>query len=584
MHDDTKELSPQRRSGQVLQIPDNQVVSTPVLIVGGGPIGLALAADLGRRGIGALLIERRNDKVGTARMLEVGTRTMEFCRRLGVAEQVRNWGFPYHYNLDTVFVTNLESPEIGRVRNPSLGACSASRFSPERARPCPQTWFDPILQRSARSYPTIELRYETELETFVQDGDAVLATVRDQNSGRRTLIRCSYLVGCDGSESRTRELLGIQMRGRRQIDLTINAYVRIPDFLSLHHTKQAFRYVFVGPEGTWSFLTMIDGKDLYRLQILGLDSESVARVNVDAMVRRCFGRAVHYTLEETVVWARKMMIADRFMDGRVLLAGDACHVHPPNGGLGMNTGLQDSFDLSWKLAATLQGWGGSGLLDSYEYERRPASSRATEVSLLNYGRLTESSAHPDLEAPTAAGRAARHEVGERLVRANEKSWQPPGVHLGYVYDPSPIVVPDDTPGPEDDTFGYVPTTYPGARAPHHWLATDLSTIDLFGDGFVLVRFDDRSTTAIENAARTRGVPLKVETIVSPDVAALYERPLVLVRPDGHVAWRGDALPDNCLELIDIVRGAGPRIAARRGNTQSVTDARRPVPFPHSRTA
>ena len=472
MSESSSETS-ERWSGQVLQMLDNgEPVSTSVLIVGGGPIGLALAADLGRRGINTLLIERRHDKVGTPKMLEVGTRTMEFCRRLGIADEVRNWGFPYHYNLDTVFVTNLDSPEIGRVRNPSLGTYSASRFSPERARPCPQTWFDPIFQRCAQSYPTNEFRYETELETFVQDADAVLATVRDRKSGQRYAIRASYLVGCDGSDSTTRHLLGIQVRGRKQIDLTINAYLRIPDFFSLHHTKQALRYVFVGPEGTWSFLTMIDGKDLYRLQMLGLDKDTISKVSVDAMVRRCFGRPIYYQLEETVVWARKMTIADRFMDGRVFLAGDSCHAHPPNGGLGMNTGLQNSFDLSWKLAAVLQGWGASGLLESYEYERRPASSRATEVSLLNYGRLMDSSDHVDIEAQSEAGNAARYQIGQQLARANEKSWQPPGVHLGYIYDPSPIVAPDGTPRPEDDTFGYVPTHLPGpARRTSGWQLT-----------------------------------------------------------------------------------------------------------------
>jgi len=570
----------QAGSAQLLQLPERpEPISIPVLIVGGGPIGLALAADLGRRGINTLLIERRQDKLGTAKMLEVGTRTMEFCRRLGIADEVRNWGFPFHYNLDTVFVTNLESAEIGRVRNASLGTFSASRYSPERARPCPQTWFDPILQRSARSYSCNELRYESELETFVQDSEAVLATVLDRNAGRRYTIRASYLVGCDGADSTTRKLLGIEVRGCKQIDLTINAYLRIPDFLSLHPTKQAFRYVFVGPEGTWSFLTMIDGKDLYRLQILGLDRETVEKVDIDAMVRRCFGRSIYYTLEEKIVWTRQMTIADRFMDGRVFLAGDACHAHPPNGGLGMNTGLQDSFDLSWKLAAVLQDWGAPGLLDSYELERRPASSRATEVSLLNYGRLMDRSAHPDIEALTEAGHAARREIGARLMRANERSWHPPGVHLGYIYDPSPVVEPDGTPKPEDDTFGYVPTTYPGARAPHFWLATDLSIIDLFGDGFVLLVFDQTDTFPIEEAARQRHLPLAVQKIVSNEAAALYERPLVLVRPDGHVAWRGDSLPADCLALIDTVRGAGPRMAARRGSTRAVSAAEAPRPMP-----
>jgi 2-polyprenyl-6-methoxyphenol hydroxylase-like FAD-dependent oxidoreductase len=547
--------------------------STPVLIVGGGPIGLALSADLGRLGIRNLLIERRQDKLGSARMLEVGVRTMEFCRRIGVADEVRNWGYPKRFNLDSVFITNLDGYELGRVRSPALGMHATSRFSPERAQPCPQTWFDPILQKRARSFPTNELRYETELESFVQDDEAVLTAVRDRRTGRSYHIRSSYLVGCDGSDSPTRELLGIEVRGRKHIDVTMNLYLRIPDFLTLHHTKQAFRYVFVGPEGTWSFLTLIDGKDLFRLQLPGLTHETAQTVNIDAMVRRCFGRSVYYTVEDKIVWVRKMTIADRFMDGRVFLAGDACHAHPPNGGLGMNTGLQDSFDLSWKLAAVLKGWGAPDLLKSYEYERRPASSRATEVSLLNYGRLSEGSRNPEIEADTPAGDAARRAVGQRLVEQNLKSWQPVGVHLGYIYDPSPIVVPDGTPKPADDTHGYVPTTYPGARAPHIWLSTERSIIDLFGDGFVLLRFDEVDTRPMEDAARARHVPLTVHYIASPEAARLYEKRLVLVRPDGHVGWRGDALPANCLEVIDTLRGAGPVVAARRGSTRPFETAK-----------
>jgi hypothetical protein len=186
------------------------------------------------------------------------------------------------------------------------------------------------------------------------------------------------------------------------------------------------------------------------------------------------------------------------------------------------------------------------------------------------------SSNPDIDAPTEAGDKARREVGGRLVRENEKAWQPPGVHLGYVYDPSPIVVPDGTPRPADDTHGYTPTTYPGARAPHFWLRTDVSTLDLFGGGFVLMKFEDVDTAELEEAAKLRRVPLEVHYVANEKVASLYERLLVLVRPDGHVAWRGDALPNNCLDLIDTVRGAGARIIACRGTTRSTTEVTRPT--------
>jgi 2-polyprenyl-6-methoxyphenol hydroxylase-like FAD-dependent oxidoreductase len=538
------------------------VVETPVLIVGGGPIGLALAADLGRRGVEALLVEKNENRLGPAKMLEVSVRTMEFCRQLGIADKVRNWGFPQDWPLDSAFVTDLLGYELGRVRTPPLGSGASSEFSPERGRPCPQTWFDPILEGCARTFPHITLRHRVELESFVQDDDGVTAMLRDHGSGRMEIVRAGYLVGCDGFASTVRGLLGIAIRGEPHIDWSMTIYLRIPDLSAYHDKEKAFRYVFVGPEGTWSFLSIVDGKDLWRLQLVDVDEGRLQNADIAALMRRCMGRDVPYTIEDKSLWIRKRTVADRFGDGRVLIAGDAAHAHPPNGGLGMNTGIQDAFDLGWKLAATLAGWGGPDLIASYDHERRPASARAAEVSLANYRRLVSAEQRAEILSPTSAGDAARRAIGERLVEENEKSWHPVGVHLGYIYHPSPIVVPDGTPVPADDTFGYRPTAFPGARAPHVWLAPQRSILDLFGDGFVLLKFGEAPSDAIERAAESRGVPLAVHRIDHREAAALYRRRLVLVRPDGHVAWRGDSQPDDALMLIETVRGAGPHIAAR----------------------
>jgi 2-polyprenyl-6-methoxyphenol hydroxylase-like FAD-dependent oxidoreductase len=539
------------------------LTEVPVLIVGGGPIGLALAADLGRRGVAAMLVEQRDNKIGPAKMLEVSVRTMEFCRSLGVVDRVRNWGFPFDYPFDNAFVTDMQGWEIGRIRGPSLREQRSSPFSPERGMICPQTFFDPILQDCARAYPHIAIRHRIKLESFVQDGQGVTATLRDQRGGASETVRAHYLVGCDGFESTVRDLLGIAVRGERHLDWTMNVYLRIPDFAATHGKAPAVRYVYVGPNGTWSFITFVDGKDLWRMQFVDVDEGRLQDLDVPEMVRRCMGRDLDYTIEDKTLWVRKRTVADRFQDGRVFLAGDSAHAHPPNGGLGMNTGLQDAFDLGWKLAATLQGWGGPALLESYDLERRPASSRANEVSLTNYRRLTGGSRNPKLLDDTPDGEAARRAVGAVLVEENLKSWQPTGVHLGYIYHPSPIVVPDGLPMPADDTVGYVPTTFPGARAPHAWIAPDKSTLDLFGGGFVLLKFADVASGALEHAAAAAGVPLAVHAIASAEIAQLYECPLVLVRPDGHVAWRGDREPDNAAEVIATVSGAGPRIAARR---------------------
>jgi 2-polyprenyl-6-methoxyphenol hydroxylase-like FAD-dependent oxidoreductase len=538
-------------------------VETPVLIVGGGPIGLALAADLGRRGVAALLIEKSEDRRAPAKMLEVSVRTMEFCRQLGVAEAVRHWGFPLDHAIDSAFVTDMQGYEIGRIVTPSLAAQPSSAYSPERTLPCPQTWFDPILQNYARSFPHITLRYTTALESFTQDSDGVAATILDTRSGERQTVRAAYLVGCDGFTSTVRDLLGIAARGEHHIDWSMNVYLTLPNFARYHDKKPAWRYVFVGPEGTWSFLTLVDGRDLWRLQLVGVDDKALEGADIPALLQRCMGRDVPHTIESKQLWVRKRTVADRFMDGRVFIAGDAAHAHPPNGGLGMNTGIQDAFDLGWKLAASLHGWGGPHLLETYDAERRPASARATEVSLSNYRRLNSATPTAEITAPTPAGDAIRRAVGQRLVAENEKSWHPIGVHLGYIYHPSPIVIPDGTPQPADDTFGYVPSAFPGARAPHAWLAPGKSTLDLFGDNFTLLNFGDIATEAIERAASLRRVPLIAHRIANRDAAALYQQNLVLVRPDGHVAWRGNRVPNDPAAMIDTVRGAGPKIAARR---------------------
>jgi 2-polyprenyl-6-methoxyphenol hydroxylase-like FAD-dependent oxidoreductase len=534
-----------------------------VLIIGGGPIGLALAADLGRRGVAAMLVEKNENTLGSAKMLEVSVRTMEFCRQLGIAERVRNWGFPFDWPLDSAFVTSLTDYEIGRLRTPALEMQTSSEYSAERSLPCPQTWFDPILQDCARSFSTITLRHRVKLDRFIQDSEGVTATLCDLSTGGLETVRADYLVGCDGFASTVRGLLGIAIRGDPHLDWSMTVYLRIPNLLAFHDKEKAFRYVFVGPEGTWSILTIVDGRDLWRLQLVDMDESRLHNTDVPALVRRCMGRDVPYEIEDVAKWERRCTVADRFVDGRVFLAGDSAHAHPPNGGLGMNTGIQDAFDLGWKLAAVLQGWGGPVLLDSYDYERRPAAARAAAVSLQNYRRLTSPAQHSEIYSPTPPGDAARRAIGAWLVEENQKSWHPFGVHLGYIYHPSPIVVPDGTPVPPDDSVDYEPTAFPGARAPHVWLGPGKSILDLFGDGFVLLKFDDISSERLEHAAADRGVPLTVHNVASPDAAKLYETKLVLVRPDGHVAWRGNGLPQSALALIDTVRGVGQRVAAMR---------------------
>ena len=272
------------------------ILETPVLIAGGGPIGLALAADLGRRGVATVLVEERENKLNPAKMLEVSVRTMEFCRQLGIVDKVRTWGFPPDWPLDSVFVTDLKGYELGRVRMPALADLAHLPVSPERGMPCPQTWFDPILQDFARTFPHVTLRHCVKVESFVQDADGVTATLRDRDGSAET-VRSKYLIGCDGFASTVRELLGIAIRGEPHIDWSMTIYLRIPDLHTQHDKGKAFRYVFVGPEGTWSFLSIVDGKDLWRLQLVDLDEGRLQNADIPALMRRCMGGDVAYTIE-----------------------------------------------------------------------------------------------------------------------------------------------------------------------------------------------------------------------------------------------------------------------------------------------
>jgi len=533
-----------------------------VLVVGGGPVGLALAAGLGKRGIGCTLIEQRDDRIGTAKMIVVSMRTVELCRQLGVADAVKHWGFPLDHPLDSVFCTSLNGFEVGRIPSAPLSTEADTPYSPERERPCPQTWFDPIIREFAREQKSVRLLYKTKLVSFRQDEQAVRVEIEEEGGVRRVIV-ADYVVGCDGYMSTVRDLLQIEVRGNKRLDSSTSIYVRSEDLRTCHGLGDAYRYVFVEKEGPWSVLTTMDGKDLWRLQLIGSGSSDLTEEKVAAILERMAGKPVAFEFEGISSWIRKMTVADRFSDGRVFIAGDAAHAHPPNGGLGMNTGFQDSFDLAWKLAAVIEGWGGPRLLDSYDIERRPASARAAQESLANYYRLTKYPHEGQLLAEGHEGVEARKRLGEVLVSENEKAWHSVGVHLGYCYSPSPIIIPDGTSAPADDVVHYTPSASPGCRAPHAWLDGDTSILDLFGSNFVLLNFGGQDVEALRSSALALGIPLEVAKIDSMEAAQLYERSLVLVRPDGHVAWRSDEVPADPVRMLRTVTGHGPAISARR---------------------
>ena len=538
---------------------------TPILIVGAGPVGLALAGDLGWRGIPCMLIEQSDGSIYQPRMDLVGIRTMEFCRRWGLVGAVEASPYPRDLPQDNVYVTSLAGYELGRERMATLDAAKAPPESPQRRERCPQNLFDPILRDFAAAQRSVELRYRTRLLAFTQDADGVRAEVEDATTGERGRIRAQYLVGCDGGRSVVRETLGIPMAGTAALTYTTNVIFRCPDLVALHDKGRAYRFIILGQEGTWSTIVAINGTDQWRFSIIGgSEPREHSTDEIHQLIRRAVGRDFHYEILTVMPWVRRELVAERYHAGRVLLAGDAAHMLSPTGAFGMNTGIQDAVDLAWKLAAVRQGWGGPQLLDSYDAERRPIGHRNVHEAAANFRRMTSPRPGPLLLDPTPAGDAFRQQLGAAFSATMRHEWFTLGVHLGYRYEDSPICWPDGTATTPDDPNRYVPTTRPGSRAPHMWLAPGRSTLDLFGREFALLGFgaDAFAVDKLLAAASTRDVPVTFTAIDNAAAARLYEHKLVLVRPDGHVAWRGDRAPDDPLAVIDCIRGASASCPGR----------------------
>ena len=528
----------------------------PVLIAGGGPVGLALAIELGMSGIACTLVEKRDGTLRVPKMSGLSIRSMEFNRRWGIAEKVKRAGWPQTHPNDFVYCTSMVGYELARHRIPSYAELRVP-YTPEPSCGCAQIFYDPILLERVRALPSVTVRHLVGLESFTQEDDCVRAVVSDTTTGRRETLAARYLVGCDGAGGTVPKALGVDYEGSGIVSNSVNVYFRSPELATIHRKGWARFYRFTDTAGSWGELIGIDGKELYRLSVLKADPA----LDGHAYLRRLAGTEVPYELLSVLAWERRECVADRYRDARVFIAGDAAHQNSPTGGLGLHTGLADAVDLGWKLVAVLQGWGGEALLDSYEIERKPVARNNVRASTGEFHILVDLPTGPEIDEASPRGEALRRKFAEAFARTREvrSPFYTENLRLGYCYEPSPIVVPDGTTAPPVETPDFVPSARPGTRAPHAWIDEGRSILDLYGRGFVLLRFGAQPPVVdgLIEAASRRGTPLQVVDLANEAAAALYERRLALVRPDGHVAWRGDTAPADALGLIDRVRGAVP---------------------------
>ena len=532
----------------------------PVLIVGAGPVGLTLAADLGRRGIRCLVVESNVDVKHHPRAMGIGPLTMEHFRMWGLDSRIYDVSLPNDEPGDIVYVTRICGRELARFPSPSANAVKhatpqlIAKVPPLAHSPYYRTWcaqhaLEPVLRDYAKSLPAVELRFNATLDRLAQDADGVTAIVDG------TEIRAEYLIGCDGARSQVRHTLGIAMNGRGVLGEVWGTHFRAPTLWAERGIKPGVMYWTHAP-GCASVVYTINARDEWWMNTYFRRDEEFTPIDPVARLRAAVGRDIPAEVISSRAYKAFQLVADRFRDGRVLMAGDAVHLFVPPGGLGMNTGIQDAFNLGWKLAAVLQGWGGERLLASYETERRPVAVRNTNRAADSYLNARDAfMVDPRIDDGGAEGDRVRVEWTPKVHAAGLHQHSIAGAQLDPSYVNSPICIVEDKTDPERARLDYRPAAGGGHRAPHVWMKDGRSTLDLLDpNGFVLLDFGS-DPVPVAAAAKSRGMPLKTVPIEDPGAAALFERKLVLIRPDGIVAWRDDAPPIDTVGLIDRARGA-----------------------------
>jgi len=541
------------------------LIEPQVVIVGAGPAGLALAIELGTRSIPCLLIER-NERAGhSPRAKTTNVRTREHLRRWGISQKLAAASpFGIDYPANILFVTRLSGIGIARFENAL--ACAPQRDSrySEHSQWIPQYKLESVLMDHARSLTHVTIQFSQEFIDFEQDGDQVRVRVRDTTRGAEQIIRTKFLVGADGARSVVRDRIGATMQGTYGLSRNYNAIFHAPGLAQAHQHGPGIMYWQINKDVP-SLIGPMDEGDLWYFMPTGVASGvSYTEEETAELIRLSTGIDPPYKVLSSDIWIASRLLADRYAAGRVFLTGDACHLHPPFGGYGMNMGIADSVDLGWKIAAVLQGWGGSTLLESYEIERKPAHKFVMDEAEANHALSPNSLVREGIEDASEQGVAVRRVVADLIWQHKTAEFFSLGVVLGYCYRDSPIIAAEADRTEWEPTRDYVPRATPGCLAPHWWLEDGRSLYDVFGLGFTLLVFDERvadeAHAARREAARS-GTPLKIVSLADAALIDLYGAPLALIRPDQHVAWRGSAWPSG---LLSLACGRTPQAAPQPG--------------------
>ncbi|MDI1237017.1 MAG: FAD-dependent oxidoreductase [Polaromonas sp.] len=534
----------------------NKLIQTDVLIAGGGPCGLMLANELGRRGIPCLLVDPKPGTAFNPQANATQARTMEHFRRLGFAGEVRAQGLPADHPTDIAYFTRYTGHELARLHLPtaaqavnnikSMGGSWSAAELPHRVS---QKFVEATLRRHAEVLPGVDVRYGWGLESFEDRGSHVQAQVRTTVGGETLDVQAAYLVGADGPRSLVRSTLGIAWDGasgvRREFmgGKMFAVYLRAPDFYTVFPHARAWMYVSVNPQRR-AFMASVDGQSEFAFHAAvheGEDADAWTADDAQRIVDEAMGAHLAIEVMSVGTWtAGHSLVAQSFQRGRVFIGGDAAHLFTPTGGLGYNTAVEDAVNLGWKLAAVVRGQAPPQMLDSYGPERQPLAERNTAYARRFADSVGSFGATDLLEQEGAEGQAERERAARYLNQHVRLEFNIPGVTFGGRYDGSPLIVKDGSTPPPDDAGNYQPSASPGGRAPHAWLEDGRSLYDSFNFEWTLLALgpDAPDTRAFVDAAAALGLDLKVVQQPSEALLALYEAPLALIRPDQIVAWRG----------------------------------------------
>jgi 2-polyprenyl-6-methoxyphenol hydroxylase-like FAD-dependent oxidoreductase len=557
-------------------------LAAPVLIVGGGPVGMTLAMSLHALGTRCIVVNTETGPRWHPKGSTQNARTMETYRRLGVSAKLRSLGLAADYPLDIGYFTRLTGYELARLPQPCerekmerVASAGPTDQVPEPLLRLNQMHCEDFLFRHIQALDGVAVRFGWQCIDYAECDDGIDAVIEEVETGLRQSIRAAYVIGCDGGRGIVRRKLGIRYGGGSVgppgylNGPMVSTYLRVPDFFKRIPHRRCWQYWTVNRD-VRSNTMIIDESDniLFGTTLRNPDDKPDPAV-IAQQFRASYGQNIDFEFHDHKPWtAGHALVAECFGTGRAFLCGDSAHLFTPTGGFGLNTGIDDAVNLGWKLAAATQGWGGAGLLASYEFERRPIAQRNTAASKALARSVGAVPIGEAINDDSAAGEAARAEASAFLSTFGEE-FASLGVQLGARYDRSPIIAGDGSEPPADDPAVYTPSACPGGRAPHVWLSGHRSLFDQLGRGFTLIRFKGchEDTRPLEAAAHIRGMPLKTLEVDLGAGRDLYTRDLALIRPDLYVAWRGNRLPEDCAALVALVTGATERETTYSANAR-----------------